>query len=231
MQSKYPLTIEETSEDGKDETGSTTTDLLRVIDKSGNKVFAVNRLGQLTGGVGGLTTIASTTLSSSSPSITLSGLDLSTYSLVSIYGQFRVAGTGDPAGSGRFDHARMRLNGDTGSNYEFSVINSNATHAETINTTVTSIMCSHSTTSNTPANIYSSTILRFLFPGSTDKIKNCTMEWGSIDGFTGATAVDGPLGTTGVGWWNSTSAITSFTFFPQVDANWAAGTKIVIVGQ
>jgi len=154
--------------------------------------------------------IASTTLGSTSPTVTLS-------SIPATYTDLRLVFV--PLGTST-QNMNMTINGDTGSNYSFSslrgdgggtIYSSNGTSASNINLTLgTSI-----TTTN--PNLYEIDI--FSYAGSTYKTL--------LNKYSANKDISGNLGVQ-VALWRSTSAITEVTF--TAATNFAADTILSIYG-
>lgn len=165
--------------------------------------------------------IAESTLSASATSITLSSIPAN-FRVLCLVIQARTDAALE------VDVVRMRFNGDSGANYDHSVLSGNgAIAAAAVARAQTGIQIGNSEAANSRASNFSPAI--FWIPGHSLSTQEkfaigLTMNYGDVsadaDMFTNLRA----------GRWRSAVAITSIEIFPNTGPNFVSGTKFQLFG-
>jgi hypothetical protein len=153
--------------------------------------------------------IATTTLSGSTSSVTLSSIP-STYTDLIVEFVFGVA-------SG--DDILLRFNGDSGSNYSSTRLVGNGTAAASTRTTSSSGILPR-TPANQSTAITTSWRVNVMNYANTTTNKTTIARYDFADGFT----------ETDVGLWRNTAAITSLAIFTANNFNFSSGSIITLYG-
>ena len=163
---------------------------------------------------GSYESIATTTLNATASSITISSIP-STYTHL----QIRVIGSMSASGA---DDLRMRVNGDTGSTYSTHFVVGNGTTAPAGAYSTTTSMLVGANAMPTATNTYGVAIIDVLDYANTNKYKTMRALTGNDTNGGGYVALSSGL-------WQSTSAITSLTFYPNA-STFTANTQIALYG-
>ena len=168
--------------------------------------------------------ISTTVLSSSTTSVTFSGLDSSASSYKHL--QIRAVTRTDRASADAGD-AYMQFNGDTSANYSAHQVCGDGSSAASYSYVNQSFMyCASPLGPNNPSGSFSASIHDILDFSSSSK--NKTMR--SFAGGSGYAANHGANIALWSGSWRSTSPITSITFTCAYGANFVAGSRFSLYG-
>jgi hypothetical protein len=130
-------------------------------------------------------------------------------------------GRTDAAGVGGVS-CLVRLNGDSGSNYDYEA-NDNGTYSNVFATT--SILAGVATGATAPANSFGSGT--FWLPGYSDSTQEHTGLFQAME--KQATGSSLHIRQSG-GYWRNTAAITTVTFLAGSGSNWVSGTRASVYG-
>ena len=123
-----------------------------------------------------------------------------------------------------YDVALMRFNGDTAANYKYETVTIYAgTLSASQANTQTAINVATISSSTAPTSHKGDSIIDVLDYASTSWFKSLISTGGNPN-------VSGIAFVSSYGQWVSTAAITSVTLFPQLGANFVAGTKAILYG-
>lgn len=168
---------------------------------------------------GAFESIATTTLSTATPSVTFSNI-LATYKHL----QLRILGRTDRATAG--DAIRIQFNSDTTSaNYRSHILYGNGTSAISADIGNTAGITSYAiSAASAGANIFGVMVIDFLDYGNANKYKTVR----SLSGFD----MNGSGGEChfGSGVWMSSSAITSLTIIPNIGTNFIQYSSFALYG-